>query len=226
MSKEKLTIARPTVAHPPSPPPVVPSRVQAAVASNPRLNHWEWLFRGVIVLVVMASLALAWWTFTKVFMPVQRQSRELSAKFAALSSDVDRLERKWGQAEADEIRRGYREVYGQLFADQSALEAWLANLEAQAGPLGLEAKIDFGQSTPAATNEQKLAVVSASISIEVRPVPGRVETPYQRLLQFTRQLAAEGKRADLAEMTVVGGATSIPRATLVFSLWAGEEGKP
>jgi outer membrane murein-binding lipoprotein Lpp len=221
MSREKLTIAQS-----PNAPPVISTRVQVAVATNPRLNHWELLFRVVIFLVLIASLALAWLTFTKVFVPAQRQSRELSAKFAALSSDVDQLERKWGPAEADEIRRSYREVYGQLFADQSALEAWLANLQAQAGPLGLEAVVDFGQSSPAATNEQKLAVVSASVSLEVRPVPGRVESPYQRLLQFTRQLAAEGKRADLAEMTVVGGTTSIPQATLVFSLWAGEEGKP
>jgi|ERR1043166_5341510 cytoskeletal protein RodZ len=223
MSAEKPRL---TVSLPPKVPPPIPARAQVAVARSPRLNHWELLFRLVIVCVLLVSLALAWWTFTKVFLPIQKQSRELNTKFAALSSDVDHLERKWGQEEADEIRRNYREVYGQLFADQSALEAWLANLEAQAGPLGLQARIDFGQSTSAATNEQKLAIVSASVSLEVRPVPGKVETPYQRLLRFTRQLAAEGKRADLAEMTVAGGPTSIPRATLVFSLWAGEEGKP
>ena|SRR5438034_3325348 len=226
MNGKKPIIARLTVAHPPEGPPPIPTGAQVAVAGSPRLNKWELLFRVVILCVLVVSLALAWWTFTKVFMPVQRQSRELSAKFTALSSEVDQLDRKWGQADADEIRRSYREVYGQLFADQSALEAWLANLEAQAGPLGLEARVDFGQSTSAATNEQKLAIVSASVSLEVRPVPGKVEAPYQRLLRFTRQLATEGKRADLAEITVVGGTTSISRATLVFSLWAGEEGKP
>ena len=221
MSQEKLTIARP-----PDAPPSIPTRARIAVAHTPQLNKRELLFRLVIFFVVMASLALAWWSFTKAFMPVQKQSRELSAKFAALSSDVDQLERKWGQVEADEVRRSYPEVYGQLFADQSALEAWLANIEAQADALGLKARIDFGQSMPATTNEQKLAIVSANIALEVRPMPGNVESPYQRLLRFTSLLAAEDKRADLAEMTVVGGPASIPRATLVFSLWAGEEGKP
>jgi hypothetical protein len=184
------------------------------------------LFRAVIILVLLASLALAWWTFTKVFIPVQRRSLELSTKFAALSSEVDQLERKWDKTDAEEIRRRYREVHGQLFADEASLEAWLANLQAQAGPLGLETKIELSPSRPAATNEQTLAIVSASISLEVRPLPGGDDTPYQRLLLFTRRLAAEGKRADLAQMTVVGGSASIPRATLVFSLWAGEEDKP
>jgi len=219
MSGLKPTIARLTKV-----PPVIPTRAQVGVARSPRPNKWELLFRLVIIFVLLASLALAWWTFSKVFLPVQRQSQELSTKLAALSSDVDRLERKWGQADAEEIRRRYREAYGQLFADQSALEAWLANLEEQAGPLGLEAKVDFGQSTPASTNELQLAVVN--VSLEVRPMPGTTEAPYQRLLRFTGLLAAEGKRADLAEMTVVGGPNSIPRATLVFTLWAGEEGKP
>src|SRR5438445_2142603 len=121
-----------------NPPPVTPAKVRVAVAGNQRLNRWELLFRAVIILVLLASLALAWWTFTKVFIPVQRRSLEFSAKFAALSSDVDQLERKWGQADAEEIRRRYREVHGQLFADESSLEAWLANLQAQAGPPGLE----------------------------------------------------------------------------------------
>ena len=223
MNGQKPTIARPT----PKVPAAIPTgAVPVAVARPPRLNRRELLFRLVTLCVLLASLALGWWTFAKVFMPVQKQSRELGAKFTALSSDTDQLERKWGQAESDEIRRGYRGVFGQLFSDQSALEAWLANLEAQASPLGLGARIEFGSSAPAATNEQKLAIVSASIALEMRPAPGKAETPYQRLLRFTRQIAAEGKRADLAEMTVVGGATSIPRATLVFNLWAGEEGKP
>jgi hypothetical protein len=206
-------------------PPAIPGKVRVAVAGNQRLNRWELLFRAVIMLILLASLALAWWTFTKVFIPAQRRSLEFSAKLAALSSEVDQLERKWGQADAEEIRRRYREVHGQLFADEASFETWLANLQTQAGQLGLEAKIELSPGRPAATNERTLAIVSASISLDVRPLPGRDETAYQRLLLFTQRLAAEGKRADLAQMTVVGGSASIPQATLVFNLWAGEEGR-
>lgn len=218
---QKLVVARPA-----NLPPVIPARVRAGVAQNSRLRRRELLFRLVILLLLAVSLALAWWTFDKVFNPAQKQSREMTTKLAAITAEVDQLERKWGKAEADDIRRKYRQAYGRLFADQAALETWLASLREQATPLGLQTEIDFGQSRMAATNEQGLAIVPASVSVEVQPLPGGNETPYQRLLRFTRQLAAEGKRADLAEMTVEGGLASIPRATLVFSLWAGEEGKP
>jgi hypothetical protein len=220
MSAEKPTILR--VTQHAAMAPVT----RVAVAQSPRLNAWEFIFRVVIIFVLLASLALAWWTFTKFFIPVQKQSRELTSQFARLSTEVDQLERKWSKADTEQIRGGYQEVYGQLFADQPALEAWLVDLEAQAGPLGLDVKIDFGQTAPPGTNEQKLAVVPARVALEVRPVPGGTDSPYLRLLRLTRQLAAEGKRADLAEMTVVGGPASIARATLVFNLWAGEEGKP
>jgi hypothetical protein len=139
---------------------------------------------------------------------------------------VDRLERKWSPADTDEIRRRYREVYAQLFADPAALEAWLSNLAAQAGPLGLNVQVEFGASATATPDQQNLAVVPARILLEVQPAPGGNESSYQRLLRFTEQLAAEGKRADLAELHVVGGNLSIPSATLVFNLWAGEAGKP
>lgn len=218
---KKLIIARPA-----NMPPVIPAGVRVGAATNSRLHRRELLFRVLVLLLVVASLAVAWWTSAKVFVPAQRQSRDLSAKLTAVTAEVDQLERKWGKAEADNIRRRYLAAYGQLFADQSALEAWLAGLREQAAPLGLQTQIDFGQSRLAVTNEQGLAIVPASVSVEVQPLPGGNETPYQRLLRFTQQLAAEGKRADLAEITVAGGPASIPRATLVFSLWAGEEGQP
>jgi hypothetical protein len=218
---QKLVIARPATV-----PPVIPSGVRVGTAINSRRHRFEWLFRVVILLLVAASLAVAWWTFTQVFQPAQRQSRDMSARLARVAGEVDQLERKWGKAEADQVRRRYGEAYAQLFADQPALEAWLAGLRDQAAPLGLQTQIDFGQSRLAVTNEQQLAIIPASVSIEIQPLPGGDESPYQRLLRFTRQLSTEGKRADLAEMTVVGGPASVPRARLVFSLWAGEEARP
>ena len=44
------------------------------------------------------------------------------------------------------------------------------------------------------------------------------------MLSFAQRLAAHGKRADLAELTVTGGVGSINRALLVFNLWAGDVG--
>jgi hypothetical protein len=43
-------------------------------------------------------------------------------------------------------------------------------------------------------------------------------------LEFGQHLAEHGKRADLAELTVTGGAGSVNRASLLFNLWAGDLG--
>src|SRR5439155_15714023 len=95
--------------------------------------------------VLVGSMALAWWTFVHGLAPLQEQSRELTAKFGRLSSEMDNLERKWSKAQMEEIRSKYKEAYSQLFADEPALQAWLAGLEEQAAPLGLDVKVDFGQ---------------------------------------------------------------------------------
>jgi hypothetical protein len=40
------------------------------------------------------------------------------------------------------------------------------------------------------------------VTLEIRPAIGGTQTPFQRMLRLGQQLAAEGKRADLAELDV------------------------
>jgi hypothetical protein len=116
----------------------------------------------------------------------------------------------------------YQEVKNQLFADEAELGRWLVRLEEEASPLALDIKVDFGKSTARTAEQEKLAIVPASVTLEVRPAIGGTQTPYHRLLRLGQQLAAEGKRADLAELDVNGGPLSITHGLLVFNLWAGE----
>src|SRR5258708_23999129 len=69
------------------------------------------------------------------------------------------------------------------------------------------------------------AIVPASVTLEVRPAIGGTQTPYQRMLRLGQQLAAEGKRADLAELDVNGGPLSLTHGVFGFNFWAGEERK-
>jgi hypothetical protein len=183
----------------------------------------EAVFRVVIILVLLASLALAWWAFAVKFVPLQKQSRDLTMAVSRLSTEVDALERKWTKEEAAEIRARYKELHTQLFADTAALQAWLSRLEEMAAPLSLQATVEFGNTVPQLTNDYKVAFIPANVSLEVRPVLNSTESPYQRLLRLGQKLAVEGKRSDLAELTVSGGPMSITKAQLVFNLWAGEE---
>jgi Tfp pilus assembly protein PilO len=203
-----------------------PQRVHLPPPKKLRLSHWEALFRVVIVLVILASIAVAYWSFFDRLLPLQQQARSMVTKVSKMSEQRDQAERRWAPEQINEIRARYREVYRQLFADSAALEEWLSQIHTEAAPLALELNVQLGQAAPLADFTNNLAIVPASISLEVLPAPGaaRGKSPYERVLAFGQQLAAHGKRADLAELTVTGGVGSISRAVLEFNLWAGDLG--
>lgn len=207
----------------PAKPPVLSGQRTVSVAQPRKVNRWEMVFRIAIAGALMISMGLAWWTLTRQLVPLQQQSRGMSMTVSRISDEIDALQRKWSQADAEQIRSRYKELRTQLFADEESMHAWLARLDEAAGPLVLDLKVDFGASTAQLTNDLKVAVIPARVSIEVHPMPGGTESPYQRLLRFGQQLGTEGKRADLAELSVVGGTSSITRALLVFNLWAGDD---
>jgi len=201
---------------PPLPPPPRRSRV----------SHWELLFRIVIVLLIIGSAGVAYWSFFHRLTPLQQEARAMTTKVSTLSTKLDGMERQWPPEQVDEVRTLYRQVYGQLFADQAALQEWLGQVQALAEPLALDISVGFGQNIAQEGFTNNLAVIPASISLEVLPTEGDIggKTPYERMLTFSQALAGHGKRADLAELTVAGGVGSINRALLVFNLWAGDLG--
>ncbi len=203
-----------------------PKRVHLPPPKKLRRSHRETLFRVVIILVIVVSVAVAYWSFFERLVPLQQQSRLMVTKVSKMSQQIDEAERRWTPEQIDEIRALYREVYRQLFADPAALEEWLRQIQSAAAAQALELNVRLGQSAPQAPFTNNLAVVTASIALEALPAPGTAagKSPYERLLAFGQQLAAHGKRADLAELTVVGGASSISRAVLVLNLWAGDLG--
>jgi len=157
--------------------------------------------------------------------PLQKRSRDLSSAVARLSSDVDNLERKWSQAQAEEVRRHLEQARDELFADEAALQAWLASFRLQAAPLALQAKADFGQPVEQTTGSaEKLAVIPATVSLDfLAPLDGQEKhSPYVRLLRLSQRLSVYDKRADLTELKVEAGAGSISSAVLQYGLWAVE----
>jgi hypothetical protein len=200
-----------------------PTPQQLAVVQARKAKPWEILFRIINFSLILGALGLAWWTFNKRLVPMQQRSRQLASRLQTLGNEVDDMSRKWPKFERDQIRSDYQEVRNELFADETELGRWLMRLEEQSSPLALDIKVEFGKSTTRTTEDEKLAIIPAAVTLVVRPTVGGNQTPYQRMLRLGQQLGAEGKRADLAELTVNGGPLSITRGVLVFNLWAGEE---
>jgi hypothetical protein len=198
------------------------------VARKAGVRAWEALFRAGIVVVIVVSLAMAYWSFFHRLVPLQKQARTMVSTVSTMSASLDELERRWTLEQAREIRARYREVYSQLFAGPAEVQEWLGQVHDQAAPLNLDIRVGFGQSTPHEDFADNLATIPASISMEARPVKTGSDSdsisPYQRVMAFSQALASHGKRADLAEFTVTGGPGSVSRAVLTFSLWAGDLG--
>jgi hypothetical protein len=187
-----------------------------------------WLFRGLILAVVLDAVGLIWWSFGLVLAPRQKQSRELSLKVARLSSEVDDLDRQWTPAQMAQVTNQFSRVNFALFQGRAGVENWLANLKELAASLALDVKTDFGQPSLQTVGGRTLTLIPATVSIDVRPAgpDTKPPSPYERVLMFGQLLAAEKKRADLAELTVDGGANSISRVVLVLNHWTGKEGPP
>ncbi|HXJ74805.1 MAG TPA: hypothetical protein VNM37_18260 [Candidatus Dormibacteraeota bacterium] len=189
------------------------------------LRSREVIFRIIIVVVIAASVSVAWWSFAKVLPPLQREARELASTYAQVSGDVDKLSREWSETRAAEITNSYTAARSRLFSSEDAFDQWLAHLNGQASTLTLDAKADFGKTIPIPIPGEKLATIPTTIFLEVRPTTdsSAALSPYQRLLQLTRQFGTGEKRTDIAELNVTGGTGSVARAVVVLNLWAGEE---
>ncbi len=188
----------------------------------------ESLFRVIILLAVVGSVAVILWSLFGLLFPQLKQSRELSSTVARLSTEVDGLEREWTEAEAAQVRNRRRQVDFELFGGKAALEAWLAQLKEQGAPLGLGVRGDFGPVKTRLAGSHMLTIIPVMVSVEVQPTPpdATVLSPYQRILQLSQRLTGGEKRADLTELTVVAGTNSIRRAVLQLNYWVDEERKP
>ena len=206
-------------------PTTLPLRRRVAPVQQARFDYREWLFRAVTITLLLGSMALAWWSI-RGLAPLQKQTRSLSSRVAGLSAEVDDLERKRPKDQDGQIEARLQEAHSTLFTDQAALAAWLATLQKQSAPLALEARSLFGKTIPQTTSGESVTIIPTTISVDVRPQAGaqRNESPYQRILRLNRILATQDKRADLRELTMVGGPHSVTNAVMVFYLWATDKG--
>jgi hypothetical protein len=211
-----------------SPDTAQPQRIHlTAKVRSKGADYKDWIYRGVAFVLICGSLTLAWWSVTQRLMPLQNRSRELSSRVAKLSTEVDDMDRKWSKAQAEQVSRWLEQAHDELFADETALEAWLASVRLQAAPFGLQPKAEFDKPVEkTASKGEKIAIIPASVSLDFSSVPeGREKpSPYLRLLRLTQRLNSYDKRADLTEVKVEAGSDSINHVMLLFGLWAVEGG--
>lgn len=197
----------------------------ALPAIRERFEQRVLLFRLVIGGLVLGSLALAWFSVIRVLLPQQSRNREMRLKVSQLSAEVEALQRNCSAAETTRIHTRSQQARARLFADQDAVEHWLANLKTASALLTLNAKAEFGAALPKTIGGRPMAILPATIAVNLKTVTDEVASvpPYQRLLRFVQDLEARDKRADLTQLSVTGDTHSLINASVVFNLWAHAE---
>jgi cell division protein FtsB len=206
-----MSVARPENSPPPPP------------AKTGGFNYSELIFRVVIILALSFSVWLGWWSYNRVYLPQLKEAREANATLNQLSTEVDDLDRRWPPADIEKLNQRLQLVDSNLFSDQSALEAWLADLREQSPPLGWDLKATFEKSRMHSAAQRNVYVIPTSLFIELHTVTNApaMLSPYQRLLQLARQIALQQKRGDFTELTVDTGSNSISRAVMGLNFWTG-----
>ena len=207
-----------------------PAPEARATAPAPPRNagYRDRLFRVIILVAVLGSVAVIWWSFGRVLSPRQQQSRELSLQVGRLSAEVDDLDRQWTQAQMANVTNQFSQVDFTLFEGRAGVEAWVANLKELTASLALDVGVELGQPSQQTAGGRSLTVIPATLSVKVQPAgpETKPQSPYGRILMLGQLLSFENKRADLTELMVDGGANSIGRAVLVLDYWTGKEGAP
>ena len=200
----------------------------SALIQSTGTDYRQIALRIALVVLNLGSFALLWWSLQKLLLPLQKQARDSNATMTRLISEVDRMEHAWSAADIEQVRTNYNEVPSWMFVGRPALEAWLGEVKERVVPLALEVAPEINRSDPAAPGSTNTVptITSTTLALKVRPAAGieAINSPFQRTLQFSQQLTAEQKRADLVELTVVGGANSVEEADLILQLWTSEEG--
>lgn len=185
-----------------------------------QFSYPDLLARLVVTGLLLASVGLLWWSYYRVYIPRLKVTRDLNASVEKLTADVDLMDRRWTKAEVATINERFLLVQPRLFADQPELEGWLADFRDQVNPLALDIKTELVGASP--VEETKLLMLPTKMTVTFRPAPEGATnaSPYQRLLQLAERITAQGKNADLTELTVDSGMNSISRAVVGINFWA------
>lgn len=207
-------------------PPRKSGPLRVPLTQPRKASSRESWFRVLTLVAILASLVIAFWSLFWVWFPLQQQAQTLGARADRISDEVDQLESKWSRPKVAKLEADYETIRSNLFTNEDSFNAWLEQLKAQASPLHLGVRVVSGKPASLAADTSSLAVIPASVSLEITPLPGGKESPYQRLLRLTQRLQRTDRRAVLTEMTVTGGASSVRKAVLVFRLWAAQQHIP
>lgn len=198
-----------------------PKQISPSVfAGIPKPVRQALLIRLAMALVIAGSVWLALWSYFSRFAPVNGEYRARTTEQLSLGNDVQQLEMRWDPMDADRTEDHYQQAQKLLFDRPEEHQAWQREIRRQGQAFGLDANPQLGNARPHEKTNQPIALLQATVEIHPIGVPTATNSPYQRLLGFTRLLETGNKRTDLIEFSAHGSSNSVQHAKAVFQLWS------
>ena len=207
-------------------PPSIRVRVPRLFASQ-KIQDPFWrasLVRLVLLLVLAVSAWLVWGSVGRLTL-ADRELKQKSSSVAALADEVQQLERK---VDASEIARAdgrFQEAKELLFTGPEEYAKWENDLREQATALQLDATYQRGASRTQTNGGQEILIIPVTIDLAPALDASATNSPYRRLLSFTRIVQKPNRRVDLLELVVAGDSNSVRQAKATVHIWS-QEAKP
>jgi len=179
------------------------------------------LVRLSLLLVFAGSLALAWWSVSRL-KPLEKLLQKQSEKLAHLEDEVMKMELKWNQQEADQMTNRFRQSQEELFLSQDEVLLWQVDLKRRADQFAMTVNSGITKTQECPLPGKRFSIYSATV--DMRPnAPGiRTNSPYLRLLNFAHDVTSQKRRVDLTELAAGGSSNSVNEAKLALQLWSLE----
>ncbi len=178
---------------------------------------WTSVVRGLILLVLSGSVALAWFGLDRV-LGLERLLRDKDSERAGLANEIQELEKFCNGEEAKRTEARFKEAQSRLFAGQEERDGWLRIVKGKGTALAFQTGVQFSEARAPARPDLTLR----QATIVLQPVPaGRSNLPVnERLLGFLKTLLIGRQRVDIVGLSVATGPASIRSATVVVELWS------
>ncbi len=202
------------VPRPEPPPPSLAPRVRRFVDYLADRVEAGWPGRVALALVCVASVGFIVWNLTARFEELD-EGYLLVREQVALQNRFDVLAAHYSRDELHDLLERISSAESSIFRNYASLAAWLAGQAVAAGQMGLE--LTYRMHDPVAARVRNVSEVP--ITLTVRPVAGREDGTYQRILVFLRDMLAARWHLEIVDVSARGDGRSIAAVDTTVHVW-------
>jgi len=220
MKQLSIKMVSPAEQQPVSPAPSAPSASVRIVTPRARSATSLWLLRSALLLAIIGSALLIYWSYAKRLQPVTTEQREKTSQMSRLADEIEQLRLKWTPQQIEKTKADYSDAKSVLFKDEEEIDGFKTRVHSHASMRVLNLIQDSADVSPHPALTNEVSILPMNLEVEPLPILVTTNTPYSRVLSFAEGVMARSeKRFELVSLTVAGNSNSVSRAVAVVNLF-------